>query len=83
MLTDVVLSQCFSDGEFRLANFSNVLSPDGSSGVISGRVEVCYNGTYGSVCDNGWDEPEARVLCTNFLSNLFGIPTDAICKFHS
>ena len=34
-------------------------------GVIQqeGRIEVCSNGVWGSVCDQAWDKTDAHILC--------------------
>lgn len=41
------------DGDVRLRNGTD----------SSGRVEVCYNNSYGSVCDSGWGIISAGVVC--------------------
>lgn len=46
-----------TDGQVRLMNGS------APSLVLEGRVEICLNNTYGSVCDDLWNEQAARVAC--------------------
>ena len=53
IVNDVVYSNC-TTGDVRLT--------DGPT-EYEGRVEICMNGVWGSVCDYGWDTNEAITVC--------------------
>lgn len=44
-----------SHAEVRLVNGTN---------IYEGRVEICLHGIWKTVCDDFWDNNEARVVCT-------------------
>ena len=31
--------------------------------LLAGRVEVCIAGVWGTVCNGGWGQRDARVVC--------------------
>ena len=48
--------KCTIEGEVRLAGTNNNLTTEG-------RVEICLDEVWGTVCDDGWDTLAAKVVC--------------------
>ena len=53
---------CIKSGALRLA---------GGSTIYEGRVEICNNNTWGTICDDHWDTDDAQVVCRqlNFFTS--------------
>ena len=46
-----------NDGEVRLFDGENFNQREG-------RVEICYNGVWGTVCADGWNEIATNITCS-------------------
>ena len=57
-----------NDGDVRLVNGNHSLE---------GRVEVCFNRVWGTVCGNGFDADDAEVICNQLI-----LPFQGTCKIY-
>ena len=55
-------SNC-TDGELRLA---------GKRTAVTGRLEVCFNKAWGTVCDYEWEDDDSRVACSQLGFQPYG-----------
>ena len=52
-------------------NESDVRLMDGPS-KASGRIELCHNGTWGTICSDFWDNIDASILCKQLGYSPYG-----------
>ena len=60
---------CIVENDQSTCQNGDVRLSDGGS-THQGRVEVCYNGVWGSVCGHTWTSVEASVVCRQLGFNL-------------
>lgn len=53
----ILFSTGCTNGDLRLTN---------GPFIYNGRVEVCNNGAWGTVCDDFWGTQDTRVVCKQF-----------------
>ena len=58
------------DGQLRLI---------GGNSSNEGRAEICFNNTFGTICDDLWDDLDAQVFC----NELDLVAASGQCKDHS
>jgi len=49
----------------------------GGTNVTEGRVEICIDKAWGTICDTYWDNREAQVACRQL-----GFPSIGMCPHH-
>jgi len=55
---------------------------EGSEAAYQGRLEICHNGTWGTVCSHGFDNRDARVACRGLGLGLVVVSLPSSCVIY-
>ena len=62
---------CTNDG-LTLRNVTFTYGNINQLNSYQGRVDICVNGTYIPICDLGWDNVDAQLVCRKIYGSRFG-----------
>ena len=58
---------------------SDIRLVEGST-ALEGRVEICQTNVWSTICDDGWDRNDARVVCRELGFSTLGITIITSCE---
>lgn len=64
--TFFLYAACTEDGQIQLL---------GGRDQFEGRLEICFGGIWGTVCDDSWDTRDSEVVCRQLGHSIMGART--------